>query len=160
MKYPLVRVTRSRAGETDSSSRSSDMDVVELSSSVPGSFVKRFSGDKSADVEVELVVGAVELCSIAAHFCHLRPCRWIQSEEPPPYVVWSESSRRSTASCYCLYSTIVPQVTAFNRHHHDFAVPVVVLSACSNVTGARLDVAQSVFCVAALLSIRYLPCQL
>ncbi|KAF4646553.1 hypothetical protein FOZ61_005659, partial [Perkinsus olseni] len=31
-------------------------------------------------------------------------------------------------------------VMSFNRHHHDFAVPVVVLSACSNVTGARLDV--------------------
>ncbi|KAF4736428.1 hypothetical protein FOZ62_031929 [Perkinsus olseni] len=88
LKYPLSRITRSRA--------------------VPGSFVKRFSGDKSADVEVELVT------------LPLDPVK-------------------GTASVDGL-EEVLKKVMSFNRHHHDFAVPVVVLSACSNVTGARLDI--------------------
>ncbi|KAF4694663.1 hypothetical protein FOZ63_005735, partial [Perkinsus olseni] len=88
LKYPLSRITRSRA--------------------VPGSFVKRFSGDKSAEVEVELVT------------LPLDPVK-------------------GTASVDGL-EEVLKKVMSFNRHHHDFAVPVVVLSACSNVTGARLDI--------------------
>ncbi|KAF4742724.1 hypothetical protein FOZ63_024028, partial [Perkinsus olseni] len=87
LKYPLSRITRSRA--------------------VSGSFVKRFSGDKSADVEVELVT------------LPLDPVK-------------------GTASVDGL-EAVLKKVMSFNRHHHDFAVPVVVLSASSNVTGARLD---------------------
>ncbi|EER04033.1 hypothetical protein Pmar_PMAR022794, partial [Perkinsus marinus ATCC 50983] len=32
------------------------------------------------------------------------------------------------------------QVMDYNRHHHNSAIPVVVLSACSNICGARLDI--------------------
>ncbi|EER06507.1 hypothetical protein Pmar_PMAR008366, partial [Perkinsus marinus ATCC 50983] len=32
------------------------------------------------------------------------------------------------------------KVMDYNRHHHNSAIPVVVLSACSNICGARLDI--------------------
>ncbi|EEQ99902.1 conserved hypothetical protein [Perkinsus marinus ATCC 50983] len=48
-------------------------------------------------------------------------------------------SIKGTASINGL-EEVLKKVAAFNRHHHDFTVPVVILSACSNVTGARLDI--------------------
>ncbi|KAF4656752.1 hypothetical protein FOL47_008756 [Perkinsus chesapeaki] len=87
LRYPLSRVTRSR--------------------SVPNSFVKRFGGDKSSDIEIELVTLPLD-------------------------------PLKGTASVEGLES-VLEKVAHFNRRSPGFAVPVVVLSACSNVTGACLN---------------------
>ncbi|KAF4740643.1 hypothetical protein FOZ62_010357, partial [Perkinsus olseni] len=88
LRYPLRRFSRAR--------------------SVLEPLINWLSGQKTADLEVELVT------------LPLDPVK-------------------GTASIESL-ENVLRKVTEINRHRHDFAVPVTVLSACSNVTGARLDI--------------------